>query len=449
MTPNRSPVSRYAWYVVIVLMLCYTLSFIDRQILSLLVAPIKNDLGITDTSVGLLQGFSFALFYAAMGLPLGRIADVSNRRNLITAGILLWSVFTGACAVAKNFISLFFARMGVGVGEASLNPASFSVLADYFPKERLGVALSMFYFGNQLGSSLALMIGGPTVDAVSRLHQVTLPILGTIAAWRLTFLILGVPGVLFALLAFTIKEPLRKSLLQTSAGATRLNLRETAKEMGVRWQSVAGISFGFAFQAACNYGFFAWAPTYFQRVHGWSVGQTGRPLGLIVLVFGFLGLYFGGYLSERWQRRGMTDAPLRVAIPSAIGAMIFLPLAMLMPSPVWSLALIGPGLFFLVLPMGTAGAALQVIFPNQVRGQVSALYLFILNLGGLSLGPLMPGVFTDRLFGDPKMIGASLALTIVLAGALMLLIVSATLRPYRGHYQAMHPAEAGAATPAR
>jgi len=141
MTGSR--VSPYAWYVVTVLMLCYTLSFIDRQILSLLVGPIKTDLGISDTRVGLLQGFSFALFYAVMGLPLGRVADVSNRRNLISAGILLWSFFTSACAGAKSFVTLFLARMGVGVGEAALNPAAFSMLADYFPKERLGVAVSI------------------------------------------------------------------------------------------------------------------------------------------------------------------------------------------------------------------------------------------------------------------------------------------------------------------
>ena len=436
---SATRVSGYAWYVVIVLMLCYTLSFIDRQILSLLVAPIKKDLGISDTRVGLLQGFSFALFYATMGLPLGRIADFSNRRNLITAGILFWSFFTSACAGAKSFVTLFLARMGVGVGEAALNPAAFSMLADYFPKERLGVAVSLFYVGNLLGSGLALIVGGMTVEYVTRLNEVTLPILGTIASWRVTFLILGIPGVLFALLAFTIKEPIRKSLLRNAAGATKLSITETVAQVRARWQSVIGISVGLVFQAACNYGFSAWAPTYFQRVHGWTVGTTGRPLGFIILVFGCLGLYCGGTLSERWQRRGMIDAPLRVAIPSAIGTGVFLSLAMLMPTPWLSLALIGPGFFFLVLPMGTAGAALQVIFPNQVRAQVSALYLFILNLGGLTLGPLLPGLFTDYLFKDPKMVGASMALTMALAAALMLGIVLATLRPYRRHYGEMYP----------
>lgn len=443
MTPRRkeiasvpsagvSKVSAYAWYVVTVLMLCYTLSFIDRQILTLLVAPIKRDLGISDTLVGLLQGLSFALFYAGMGLPLGRLVDSTNRRNLIAGGILLWSFFTSACAAAKSFVSLFFARMGVGVGEAALNPASFSILADYFPKERLGVALSMFYFGNLLGSSLANIVGGTAVQAVTRQPEVVVPILGSIASWRLTFLIVGLPGVLFSLLSLTVREPARSGMRR---GAAKLSLAETWTEIRQRWQSVAGISLGMVCQAGCNYGFTAWAPTFFQRVHGWPIGQTGRALGMVILPFGCLGLFVGGQLSQRWQQRGIIDGPLRVAIPSGIGTAIFLTAAMLAPDPYWSLALIGPGLFFLVLPMGTAGAALNAIFPNQVRGQVSALYLFILNLGGLTLGPLLPGLFTDFLFRNPKMVGASVALTMAIGSLAMVAICWATMRPFRQHYQ--------------
>ena len=239
-----------------------------------------------------------------------------------------------------------------------------------------------------------------------------------------------------------------RELARTSAGGTGLTVAESFNEIRLRWQSVLGISVGFVFQAACNYGFSAWVPTYFLRVHGWTIGQTGRALGFVILVFGCLGLYIGGWLSERWQKRGLIDAPLLVAIPCAIGILLFLVPAMLMPSAKWSLALIGPGFFCMVLPMGTAGAALQLIFPNQVRAQVSALYLFILNLGGLTLGPLMPGVFADYLFQDPKMIGAGLALTMAVSGVLMLGIILATRRPYRKHYLEMNP-EASSATATR
>jgi len=327
--------------------------------------------------------------------------------------------------------------MGVGIGEAGLHPASYSMLSDYFAKERLGKALSVYYMGQVLGSSLALSVGGTVVQIVTREPDITLPVLGAIASWRLTFLIVGLPGFLFALLLFTLREPVRKNVLRTSSGTEKLSLSETLAEVRKRWQSVVGISVGFIFHAACLYGFTAWVPPYFLRVHGWSIGEAGRALGLLVISFGCLGLYLGGYWSERWQRRGFVDAPLRVAIPCAIGIILFLAPAMLMPTAAWSLALIGPGLFCLVLPMGTVGAALTVIFPNQVRAQVSALYLFILNLGGLTLGPLLPGVFTDYLFRDPNMLGVSITLTMAIAGTIMLAIYLATLRPYRAHYRMM------------
>ncbi len=433
-----TPTTTSAWYVAVVLMLCYALSYVDRQILGLLVPQIKADLGISDTQMGLLQGFSFALFYAVMGLPLGRIADSTNRRNLIAICIAFWSFFTAACAAARSYTTLFLARMGVGVGEAGLHPASYSILSDYFVKERLGKALSIYYIGQVLGSSLALTVGGSVVQIVAQKPDVVLPVMGSLASWRLTFLILGLPGLLFPLLLFTFPEPVRKNVLRTSSGREKLSLGETLAEIRKRWKSVIGISVGNVFHASCLYGFSAWVPTYFLRAHGWSIGEAGRALGLLVIVFGSAGLYFGGYMSERWQRSGSVDAPLRVAIPCAIGILLFFVPAMLMPTAAWSLALIGPGVFCLVLPMGTVGAALTVIFPNQVRAQVSALYLFILNLGGLTLGPLLPGVFTDYLFSDPNRLGSSIALTMAIAGTIMLTIFSVTMRPYRRHYQMIH-----------
>src|SRR5580658_3467026 len=169
----------YAWWVVFALTAIYMLSYTDRQILSLLVAPMKRDLGISDTRVGLLQGLAFGLFYTFMGLPLGRIADTRNRRNLIAAGVVLWSLFTSACSLARSFWTLFLARMGVGVGEASLSPAAYSLIADYFPREQLGVAISVFYMGIYLGTSLSLLVTGFIVDAVAHTPFVTLPLLGT------------------------------------------------------------------------------------------------------------------------------------------------------------------------------------------------------------------------------------------------------------------------------
>lgn len=440
MQPSGKPSSAFAWYIVIILTACYTLSFIDRQILGLLVAPIKKDLGLSDTGIGLLTGLAFALFYTFLGLPLGRIADTRSRRNLIGISVLLWSFFTTMCSLARSFWSLVLTRVGVGFGEAGLSPAAYSMFSDLFPKERLGVVMSIYYMGVFLGQSLALLVGGTTVQAVSHMSSITLPILGTMAPWRITFLIAAAPGIPFALLVFTLREPLRRGMLQTSAGAaSKLNPSETLKQVAMRWQSVLGICTGMICQALCNYGLMAWTPTYFLRIHHWSTGQTGRALGLIVAVFGCVGMLAGGRLSDVWLKKGMFDAPLRLGIPCAIGTAIFFPLAFFMHDPAWSVAMICPGLFFLALPMGTTAAALQLIFPNQVRGQVSALLLFSLNLGGLSLGPLMPGVLDDHVFHSEGAIGTSLAITIGVGAVLMLIAFAATLRPYREHYRMLNP----------
>ncbi len=430
--PEPQTSTRYAWYVVFALTAIYMLSYMDRQILSLLVGPMKRDLGISDTRVGLLQGLAFGLFYTFMGLPLGRIADTRSRRGLIAVGVVLWSIFTSACSVARSFWSLFLARMGVGVGEASLSPAAYSLISDYFPKDRLGVAISVYYMGVFFGTSLSLLVTGMVVDAVAHTPVITVPLLGAMASWRITFLFVGVPGVLFALLLLTIREPLRREVLRARDGqVTRLGFRASLGEMGKRWQSLMGISIGAIFQAVPTYALISWTPTYFQRVHHWTPGQSGRGLALLLLTFGCLGMYAGGRLSDYWQRNGITEGPLRVGVVCGAGAALLLPPAYLFAHANGTLALLAPGIFFLSLPMGTSAAALQRIFPNQVRGQVSALFLFLLNLGGLTLGPLTPGLLNDRLFHSEQALGSSLAITIGAASVLMLIAFRATYRAYR------------------
>jgi MFS family permease len=429
---SRKTGYRYEWYVVCVLAACYTLSFVDRQILSLLVGPVKHDLGISDTQIGLLQGLAFSVLYTLVGLPLGRWADLTNRRNLVVAGVLVWSAFTVTCSAARSFLTLFLARVGVGIGEASLSPSTYSMVSDMFPRERLGGALSILCMGVLWGSSTALIVGGTIVDMLGRTPIIKTPLLGAVASWRLTFVAVGAPGVIFALLLFTVREPLRRGLLQLQSGE-KLSFQEGLREIRLRWRSVALIAGGMIFQATCLFGFLGWAPAFYQRVHGWSAGQVGRALGLTVLIFGCLGMYSGGRLCDWYQRRGVADGPIRVGLPSALGSCVLFAAAMLAPQAGWTLALGCAAMFFVALPMGTSVAAIQLIFPNQLRGQVSALYLFIINLGGLTLGPLLPGLLTDYLFRNEKMVGVSLAITTTGAGILMLLLFSAALRPYRVH----------------
>jgi MFS family permease len=439
---EEKPRLRYAWYVVLVLTGMYMFSFVDRQILSLLVPWIKRDLGVSDTEIGVLGGIAFALFYTFVGLPIGRLADSRNRRNIITVSIVIWSVFTGACASARTFLALFLTRIGVGIGEAGLGPAAYSLISDYFPKELIGRAISVYYFGLFLGQSLAYAVGGTTVDALSHTPPVTLPIFGTIAAWRITFLIVGLPGLLFAFLGFTIREPQRKSMLLTAEGEpVKTSLREATRQMSLRWQSVVGISVGMIFQSTCNYAVGLWMAPYFLRVHHWTATQTGKALAIIMILFACSGMYVGGILSDRWQKRGITDGPIRVALLSGAGILVFLTPATLVPSACGTLAFLAVGMFLMSFPMGTSVGALQLIFPNQLRGQVSALFLFFLNLGGQTMGNLLPGLLNDRLFHNESMVGASLAITIGGASVLMLLVFWMTLRPYHLHYQMTGKAE--------
>lgn len=427
----------YEWYVVAALTSLYTLSYIDRTILSLLIGPIKRDLGINDTQVGLLTGVAFSVFYTLVGLPIGRLVDTKNRRNLIAAGLLVWCCFTSAGAATKSYATLFLARIGVGVGESSLSPAAYSVITDYFPKRLLGVAISVFYMGVFVGSSLALLVGGMIVQALSRTPTLTLPILGTIASWRATFLLVGLPGFLFVLLVYTIREPKRRGLIQSAAGGTHLPLREAIAQMKLRWQSLLGLSIAMVFQSMCAFALISWGPQFFQRIHAWNAAEAGRALAVILLIFGCGGMLCGGKLSDYWYKQGVAESPLRVGVIGAIGTALFLGPAFALQDAHWTLALAGPGLFCAALPMGISVAALQRIFPNQVRGQVSAFFLFVLNLGGYPLGTLMPGVFNNYLFHDEKMLGPSMAITISIGAVLMLVLFAITARPYKRDFQLM------------
>ncbi len=427
----------YEWYVVAALTSLYTLSYIDRTILSLLIGPIKRDLGINDTQVGLLTGVAFSVFYTLVGLPIGRLVDTKNRRNLIAAGLLVWCCFTSAGAATKSYATLFLARIGVGVGESSLSPAAYSVITDYFPKRLLGVAISVFYMGVFIGSSLALLVGGMIVQALSRTPTLTLPILGTIASWRATFLLVGLPGFLFVLLVYTIREPKRRGLIQSAAGGTHLPLGEAIAQMKLRWESLLGLSVAMVFQSMCAFALISWGPQFFQRIHGWNAAETGRAFAAILLIFGCGGMLSGGKLSDYWHKQGVAESPLRVGVIGAIGTALFLGPAFALQDAHWTLVFAGLGLFCAALPMGISVAALQRIFPNQVRGQVAAFFLFILNLGGYPLGTLMPGVFNNYLFHDEKMLGPSMAITISIGAVLMLVLFAITTRPYKRHFQMM------------
>jgi len=424
-----------AWYVVLVLMVCFTLSYVDRQILAFLIGPMREDLGISDTQVGLLQGLSFAIFYTVLGLPMGLLADRFSRRNIIIIGVVFWSIMTMLSSIARSYLTLTLARMGLAAGEATLNPCAFSLIADYFPKERLSSALSVYMMGIQIGAGLALIIGGVVVQAVIQMPPLDVPGIGTLASWRLTFLAVGLPGLLVALLVLTIREPPRRASIRSKEGTVvPLGFLASVSQLLKRWQSVLGISLMIACMSMCNYALLNWGPAFFERLHQWPKDRTGFVLGIITLTCGCLGLLAGGRLADHWQKAGKVDATLRVGLISLVGVGVTLPPAMLMADPVWTVTLLVAAVFFIGIPIGSSYASVQYMFPNQMRGFASEVVLFIVTLTGLGLGSLLPGMFNDYLFRDDMMVGRSVALTVALASAVGAAIVLLTMPVYRRHY---------------
>ena len=440
-TPAKPPMG-YAWYTVGVLTVCYTLSFIDRQILSLLVGPIKAEFNATDTQVGLLGGLAFSLFYTLVSLPAGRLVDRFNRRNIIVAGVFCWSLMTAACAVARGYPGLFLARMGVGVGEATLAPAAVSMISDSFPNEKLGSAMSTYGIGIYLGSGLALLLGGLVVELLTQTPTLTLPIFGEIASWRATFLVVGLPGLLVALWVFTLKEPMRKRAIMNSDGAVaQLTVAETLAVIGKRWVPVASIALGLMFQAVALYAFMLWSPGVLQRSFDWSPQQTGLVMGLVVLIGGSFGMLSGGRLSDSGLVAGRRDAALRVATYSSIaGTLVFAALMVAQGySALSTVAVFAVGVVLLAMPAGSCYAASQMVLPNQVRGQALALILFIANLGGLTMGPLLPGLLNDFVFRSESALGLSLGITLSVSTLLAAVSFGWGRREYRLHHEALNP----------
>src|SRR5690606_3560228 len=293
-----------AWAALGVLMLAYTVSFIDRTLLSLLIPPIQRDLGISDTEASLLAGLAFAVFYTVMGIPLGRLADRWHRRNLIALGISLWCLMTAACGLARNFWQLFAARVGVGIGEASLSPAAYSLIADLFPRHLLGRAIAIYSIGLPAGWGLALLFGGAVVGWVGDLGRMPLPAGGERAPWQLTFVMVGSRGILVALPLLLVREPERRdrsapaSGAEAGAGAGAL-LPFLRHNRRVLLHHFTGLSL----LVVIVYGSNAWIPTFFIRSHGWSATDIGYAFGLVFLTCGTAGLLAGGQLADRWWRR--------------------------------------------------------------------------------------------------------------------------------------------------
>ena len=421
--PSGYPSPTRAWWAVIVLFIAYTVSFVDRTILSLLVEPIRRDLHISDTGVSLLQGLAFAIFYTTMGIPIAYWADRGSRRVITATGIFIWSLMTAACGLATTFGRLFAARLGVGIGEAALSPATYSLIADLFPEQLRGRALGVYGSGVNVGAGLAFLIGGIVVGMATRVGMITTPF-GAFHPWQLVFFIVGLPGLIVALLALTIHEPRHIARTTSVSAAPGAFGRFLAAHKAAISAHFIGFSIcGLAFTAVAS-----WAPTFLIRHYGFTAAGSGKSLGFAVLILGTLGALAGGALSDRWVN--VKDGTLRIGLIA-----ILLQTVAGIVGPLSGVPVISIACFALVFFSGgfayTAGAAaIQKLTPPRLRARMSALYLFVVSVIATAAGPTSVALITDKLFRNPADVGYSMVIVAAIIGPLGCLAFALGLRPF-------------------
>ena len=427
--PYPSP--RYAWYVVGVLMLAYISSYVDRQILSLLVEPLKHDFRLTDTEVGSLMGLSFVIFYATAGIPIGRLADRSSRRNIIALGVLFWSIMTVCCGIATSYGQLFMFRVGVGVGEAALTAVAYSLIADYFPKRKLGTAMSVFGVAYAVGSGLAVLVGAALIYKLVQAPMYQVPLIGPVFAWQSLFFYIGLPGVLIAALLLTVREPIRQGVVAAPGGGSApASLGEVVRYIRANHKTFLAHHFGYALLMLLIYSYGSWMPSLFQRHYGWTTADLGKQYSLIVIVCTSVGILAGGRFADAWRQRNIVDSNLRVM---AWQSVVLIPLSLfpLLPTPELALAALVPTYFFLGLSGGLGSAAIQEMTPNRFRATASAIYVLVNSLISIALGPLLPALLTDKVFADPSKLHYAMVITGLLAAGGAACLFWYGLRPYR------------------
>ena len=425
------PSARAGWYAVSVLLLAYTVAYVDRAILTNLVEPIQRDLHINDTQIGLLHGFAFVIFYVSLGIPLGMVADRANRKWLICASIGVWSFMTAACGLARSFPQLFLARIGVGVGEAGLSPGSYSLISDYFPPKTRTAALGVYSIAIYLGAGIAILAGGLLVGLIGARESIEVPVIGAVRAWQMVFFVIGLPGLLVALLAMTVKEPIRhleavevvKPSFRQEWSLVTAQLRRHPAAYGLHW---IGFSFlGLPFNVAL-----LWARPYLTRRFHETPANAAFVVGWLMLACATTGIMTGSLIADRWQSAGRRDATVRVGIIAACGLLPAIAVFPFLPSVLTAAVALGVLLFFGAFAFGAAASSLQLMTPNRMRAAISAIYLFVVNLVGLTLGPTLAGSLTDYVFRDRLSVGYSISVVGGGGAVIALLALLGLRRPF-------------------
>lgn len=422
---QASPTPFQAWWTVSILFLAGTLANIDRTILSLLVGPLRRDLLLTDTQIGLLSGLAFGVVYAGAAIPIARLADTGSRRGLLSIGIAAWSLATALCGAAHHFVHLFIARMGVGVGEAVLTPSGFSLISDLFPKERRGFPLALFGASNAWGIGLALIVGGMLVQWVDHFGTVETWI-GPLRSWQFVFVAIGLPGVIVALLALTMAEPRRR----TAEKPPELAPGELLKFLKLNFMPLSLIFVAFAFGGMISNGSSSWSPAFFMRLYSMAPGTIGPILGVCVLLIAPVGGLCGGWLLNHLTRKGHTDAPLRLGLVAMFLFTVTHVLWPLMPNWWLCLAVYISGYVFGAIQYIAGAAAAQLVAPPRLRARVTAIYFLCVTIIAIGGGPAIVGLFTDYLFHDIYDVGWSIVVTGAIFGPIMMSFVALARKRY-------------------
>lgn len=409
------PRPAYAWYVLIILSLGYIFAFVDRIILGLLTPAIQADLRLTDTQLGLLQGIAFALFYTLFGLPLGWAVDRFRRVGLLATGIAVWSSMTAFCGMATSFWPLFLARMGVGVGEATLNPCATSLIADLFKPSKRAKAFGFYVMSTALATGITYLITGILMKKLNAHGVFHLPLLGEVKPWQMTFLIVGAAGLIPTLLLFfTVKEPHRHGVAK-KAGASRAQtwafLKQNAKTLFCLLVGVALIVLEV-------YSVLYWQPTLFLRKYDWKPEDTAIWLAMLGAPMGVMSAIGSGFLTDWLKRKGRPEGAYLTCLIGAVGCTIFGGLAPLMPTPWLCLAFFSIRSLFINFPTAACLTAIAEVTPNQYRGQVTALYVIMTGLFAQGLGPVALGFANDTVFRSHTGIAYSMSTLVLITGVL-------------------------------
>lgn len=426
---NAHAFTRASWYVLGVLVLAYLLALVDRQILTLLVHPIRRDLGLSDTELSLLIGLAFVVLYTIVGIPIASLADKKSRKLIIAVGVFVWSVMTFLCGLSNTYWQLFWARVGVGIGEAALQPAAYSMLADLFPADKLGRAIGIYSSGLFMGGGLALIVGGGVVGALSGTELQSIPLLGEFRPWQTAFLVVAIPGVFLSILMMTtVTEPPRGGVSAAGALRSQHELRAYLKNNA---STVSLLIAAFSFGGIVVVGYMAWIPEFLRRSFGMRMADTGLIFGILMAVFGTIGTLIGGWFVDYLAKKGHVDAPIRASVIAFGGLAPAAVLAPLMPSAELSFLVLAVFLFFVGMQQGYSPTAFQLIVPNQVRARVIAIYFFIAQIVALGIGPTIVALVTEKIFRDENMLAYSLSWVGGIAGLIGLMFLLASRRPYR------------------